>query len=255
MPKVLTNCPSCGMPLKAVELHCDSCGLTLRNDFELSACAKPPSPFSTLNKEQADFLLEFLRCQGKLIGVQQKLSLSYSAAKRKLTEILQTLHLTPEDPNYFQEEVIMQHLSPLPNSHLASEIIKAKLRDCGGRAVIQSARGNAYELRALPDGQSFFCSALPIDYTYDLFNIIVDLLVEQGGKARKGNGRNYRVGDPECDETTVVGVFATRYMKKVRGDSTYDPVFALAAILEWAGIAHNGRGYLELTAQYREMLA
>ena len=35
----------------------------------------------------------------------------------------------------------------------------------------------------------------------------------------------------------------------------FDPVFVLAAVLDWAGIAHNERGYLTLTADYRSMLS
>lgn len=35
----------------------------------------------------------------------------------------------------------------------------------------------------------------------------------------------------------------------------FDPVFVLAAVLDWAGIAHNERGYLTLTADYRSLLS
>ena len=42
-----------------------------------------------------------------------------------------------------------------------------------------------------------------------------------------------------------------QYFKKTEGISVVDPVFVLSAILDWAGIAHNERGYLELTADYR----
>ena len=34
--------------------------------------------------------------------------------------------------------------------------------------------------------------------------------------------------------------------------SVFDPVFVLAAVLEWAGIVINGRGELILTEAYRE---
>jgi len=53
-----------------------------------------------------------------------------------------------------------------------------------------------------------------------------------------------------CDEHTVVGAVAKNYAGKKVGDSVFDPVFVLAAVLEWAGIAHNGRGELVLTQQY-----
>lgn len=55
---------------------------------------------------------------------------------------------------------------------------------------------------------------------------------------------------PNCDESTVVGAVAKNYAGKKVGDSVFDPVFVLAAVLEWAGIVHNRRGELVLTQQY-----
>ena len=86
-----------------------------------------------------------------------------------------------------------------------------------------------------------------------IHKVIVELLLKQGGHARKGNGRNYKLGEPNCDHTTVVGAVAIDRGFK-NGESVFDPVFVLAAVLEWAGIAHNERGELVLTQQYRSML-
>ena len=55
----------------------------------------------------------------------------------------------------------------------------------------------------------------------------------------------------DCTEDTIVGCIAKEYAGKKEGMSVFDPVFVLSAILDWAGIAHNERGYLELTAEYR----
>jgi hypothetical protein len=79
---------------------------------------------------------------------------------------------------------------------------------------------------------------------------MADFLLQQGGKARKGDGRRYHYGAGDCTDDTVVGMLAKDYFGKQPGESTLDPVFVLAAVLDWAGIAHNGRGYLELTADY-----
>ena len=84
--------------------------------------------------------------------------------------------------------------------------------------------------------------------------MIVNLLVSLGGRARKGNGRNFKLGEPDCDETTVVGAIGYNYAHKKTGASVFDPVFVLAAVLEWAGIASNERGELILTAGYQEKL-
>ena len=52
----------------------------------------------------------------------------------------------------------------------------------------------------------------------------------------------------------MVGTIGKNYAHKNVGDSVFDPVFIMAAVLEWAGIAHNERGYLSLTADYRMKL-
>ena len=56
------------------------------------------------------------------------------------------------------------------------------------------------------------------------------------------------------EKTTVVGAIGYNYAHKEAGTSVFDPVFALAAILEWAGIASNERGELVLTTNYQEKL-
>ena len=56
-------------------------------------------------------------------------------------------------------------------------------------------------------------------------------------------------GYGDCTEDTIVGCIA-KDKGIAEGAYAYDPVFVLSAILDWAGIAHNKRGYLELTADY-----
>jgi hypothetical protein len=134
-----------------------------------------------------------------------------------------------------------------------SEIIKEKLLENRGSAIVYSMTGKSYEIRSCNDGCSFVCDQLPIKppYTYDVFDVIVDLLVEQGGRAEKGAGRSAKLGEPRCEESTIVGAIAKKYAGKSEGESVFDPVFVMAAVLEWAGIAHNERGYVELTTKYR----
>ena len=84
-----------------------------------------------------------------------------------------------------------------------------------------------------------------LDHEYSVFDVIVDVLRSQGGKAKKGYGRR-RLGDPGCEETTVAGAIMKNYFGKKPGESCYDPTFALVAILEWAGVVRNGWGYVEL---------
>lgn len=249
MKRMVSQCPCCNEMLKITTLQCPDCGMEMKNDFELSA-------FDRLNHEQYAFLMAFLKQRGNLKNVQNNLGVSYPTAKKKLDDLLIALELTSEEDEHEMEEIDMRNLVVNHNSTDASEIIKAKLLACGGRVIVYTARGLPCEIWADPDGKSFVSNKLPIkpNYEYSVFDVIVELLLANGGRARKGNGRNYKMGDPECDETTVVGAIAKKYVGKKNGESVFDPVFVFAAVLEWAGIAHNERGELVLTQSYKSML-
>lgn len=251
MQKPLIECPACHGELHISALRCPDCGMELKNSFELSQ-------FDKLSNDLYSFLVAFLRCRGNLKNVQNDLEISYPTAKKKLDDLLTALNLTEEPENNLMEweEPDMSKWFFDSNSTKASEIIKNKLKENGGRAVVHTASGLPCEIRMAADGVSFLSDKLPLNppFRYDVFDKVVDLLVANNGRARKGNGRNHRLGDPDCDETTVVGYIGKHYFKKEDGESVLDPVFVLAAVLEWAEIASNGRGELSLTASYRAKL-
>ena len=250
MNKPISKCPACQETLRISLLSCPNCGTELKGSFELS-------PFDKLGDEQYAFLLSFLRNRGNLKNLQEELQISYPTAKKTLDDILRQLGLI-EDTDLTDEEweaPDMENWTVDANSTKASEIIKAKIKENGGRVVIHTVTGLPCEIGLSADGKTFLSNKLPlIHYGIDVFDCIVELLLANGGRARKGNGRNFKLGDPNCDESTVVGYIGKHYSGKHDGDSVFDPVFVFAAVLEWAGIAHNGRGEISLTAAYREML-
>lgn len=247
MQKLISKCPVCHSQLNITTLQCPECGLELRNTFEYST-------FDKLDDDQYSFLIEFLRYRGNLKNVQIAMNISYPTAKKKLNDLLMILGLADEpEIDICEHEIInLDNLHVDASSTKASEIIKAKLKENGGRVVVHTARGLPCEVWAASDGISFICDKLPIKppFRFEVFDMIVDLLVASKGSAKKGNGRNYRVGQSDCDESTVVGYIAKKYFGKKDGDSTFDPVFVFAAIMEWAGLVINGRGELSLSAAY-----
>jgi hypothetical protein len=249
MAKLIGFCPACHEKLSVRALACNQCGLELRNDFELTA-------FDYLSPELLGFLMVFLQHEGNLKAVQSELGISYPNAKTKLNQILIHLNLNSELRSD-KEGMDMANIMVDSTSVKASEIIKAKLKACGGRANVRSINGKEYEIRADLDGRSFLCNELPIvpPYEYAVFDVIVDLLRRNGGKAYKGNGRNYKLGQSGCEETTIVGAIAKNYAGKKAGQSVFDPVFVLVAVLDWADIARNERGYIELTPSYKKLCA
>lgn len=246
MKRLVSQCPVCQQNLKISALQCPDCGLELRNSFEMSA-------FDKLSDEQYSFLMTFLKHRGNLKNLQSELRISYPLAKKRLDDLLMVLGITVAVSEEEPEEIDMRNIKIDTASKKASEIIKAKLVENGGRATVRTFTGELREIQATANGKQFLCPQL-IPYDYTVFDAIVDLLMKSPGyRARKGNARNFKLGEPGCEENTVAGSVLV-YMGKKPGESGLDPVFILAAVLEWAGIATNGRGYIALTANYRSML-
>ncbi len=245
--KFFGQCPVCGAALHVARLSCPGCKAEFPTDELLS-------PYERLAPEYAQFLQTFLACRGSMKDVQNELGISYPTAKKKLDELLLQLNLRSEEES---EIFDMSLFIPKESSAKASDIVRSKLYENSGRATVYSVTGKPYIIRAAKDGRSFLCSELPIKppLTYDVFDVIVDLLLREGGSARKGMGRNSPLGEGGCTEDTVVGAIGKYYFKAPTGKYVFDPVFVLAAVLDWADIARNERGYLTLTADYRSMLS
>ena len=244
MKQILSKCPECKGTLNISLLRCPDCGMELKKEYALSV-------FDRLEKEQYDFLLSFLKNRGNMKDVQLEQQISYPTAKKRLEELLISLELSEVPEKRERDEVDMSNLNIDYTSKKASEIIKAKIKDNGGKVTVFTSRGLPCEICAEPDGTTFSSDKLPIkpNYEYEVFDEIVKCLREQGGRAKKGNGRNFKLGEKGCEKNTVVGAIAVSRGYE-EGQSVYDPVFVMAAILEWAGIAKNGRGYLELTEEF-----
>lgn len=129
----------------------------------------------------------------------------------------------------------------------SSEIIIKKLKEAGGNVTIELLSKKEARVK-LVEKNNFTSDKLGwncLDFT--IFDIVTDFLKEQKDKtAPKGGSRNSSVGEGKCNKGTVMYEIATKYYGKVDGDSSFDPLFVVAAILSWAKIARNCRGYLEL---------
>ena len=249
MSKLINNCPACHRDLEIAVLRCPECGLELRNRFELSA-------FDLLDGQKMDFLMAFLKNRGNLKNVQNELQISYPTAKKRLDDLLSTLGIAAEEQvSDEQEEIDVKDIKVDHASTKASEIIKAKLVAAGGRANVRLLRGELREVAVSPDGKKFSSAVLrSAKYPFEVFDAIVDLLLDSPGyRAEKGNARNFKLGEPGCEESTVAGTVLA-FMGKKPGESGLDPVYILAAVLEWAGIAVNGRSEIALTAEYRSKI-
>lgn len=238
MAKLISSCPICGGGLHIPALKCGACGMELKSDFELN-------PFDRLPEDLYAFLLTFLKNQGNLKAVQEQMDLSYPAAKKKLLDLLNALGLEDNSFEGGQPAMDMSNWDVNTSSAKASDIVRAKLVACGGKTVVRTLQGKQYGVW-VESPNSFACDKIT-SYTYDIFDVIVEHIISQGGRAKKGSGRG-RLGDSNCGDDTIAAAILKDYWKR---DTGLDPAFVMLAILEWAGIVHNHRGYAELTQEYK----
>lgn len=234
------NCPVCEARLHISRLSCPQC----KAEFPIE---KEFFPFEYLNTEQKSFLLAFLKCGGNIKALEAEFNVSYPTIKKRHEELLIALGLK-EKNNIEREEIDMSIFGKLNReSKKASDVIKNKLYDNNGVVVISLPKGGACRISIADSGNAFESNKLGNQIVdFYVFDIIVDFLKNNGGEAPKGLGRSDRVGYGKCGPETVMYQIATQYYGKETGESTFDPLFVLAAMLEWAGIAENGWGYLRL---------
>jgi len=118
-----TRCPICQNELTLTRLHCEACDTTLDGRFV-------GGPFAHLTREQLDFVLTFIRCEGKLNRVETELGLSYPTLRNRLHEIIRALGYEPgkEETPEVAEDRRRQVLEDLDAGKLSAETAMRILR-------------------------------------------------------------------------------------------------------------------------------
>jgi hypothetical protein len=105
MNPMLTKCPVCGGDLVVTRLSCPSCETIIEGSFQpvggsLQGSFSPDQlkwllPFSRLNNEQMQFILTFIRCEGRFNRMEEELGLSYPTLRNRMNDILRAMGYEP----------------------------------------------------------------------------------------------------------------------------------------------------------------
>jgi len=90
MNRLLTKCPVCSGDLLVTRLYCPQCDTSVEGHFITTA-----NPFSPLTDEQINFVLTFVRCEGRFNRMEEELNLSYPTLRNRLYEIIRALGYEP----------------------------------------------------------------------------------------------------------------------------------------------------------------
>lgn len=93
MNMLLDKCPVCNSDLIVTSLHCNNCRTNIQGVFELAH-----TPLSNLNEDQLQFVLTFIRCEGKFNRMEEELELSYPTLRSRFNDILRVMGFEAEPP-------------------------------------------------------------------------------------------------------------------------------------------------------------
>lgn len=119
MNQMLSQCPVCKSELIVTRLFCLQCNTTLEGHFHPET-----NPFAPLAPEQMEFLLTFIRCEGRFNRMEEEMGLSYPTLRNRFNEILRSLGFEPgreEVPPRLTAEDRMRILDELAEGLISSE--------------------------------------------------------------------------------------------------------------------------------------
>ena len=99
MYPTLTRCPVCRNELTVTRLQCSTCDTVVEGQFSAGH-------FANLNAEQLDFIVTFVRVEGKLNRMETELGLSYPTIRNRLHEVIRAMGYEPgreEAPEIVEE--------------------------------------------------------------------------------------------------------------------------------------------------------
>lgn len=238
---IIGHCPVCKEELIATKLSCRNCGLELSNDFALNR-------FCFLSENDLAFIELFIQHNGNLKELQKQLNLSYPSVKKRLRSIQFSLGLSIEDETSQQLEPAIKQLPIYKNDSLVLQKIKQKLNETEGIALLTLPKGKTFHLYYEEYGNGICATNLPAKRIlyWSVFDDVITLLKQQGGKATKGNAMKGKLGSSELPLHSVEGYVAAHSYHAKEGDSCLRMISTISSILEWVGVCTNGYGYLEL---------
>jgi hypothetical protein len=126
MYKQLNKCPVCGENLTVTRLYCTHCDTTVNGHFDPAV-----GPFAQLNPEQTQFVVQFVRCEGRFTRLEEELNLSYPTLRNRLNEIVRAMGFEPgkeESPVRLSVDERRQILEDLDNGKITPTEAQRQLR-------------------------------------------------------------------------------------------------------------------------------
>jgi len=102
MQKLPEKCPICKSDILVTRIFCPRCDSIIEGHFQPQS-----GPFADLTEEQINFVLTFVRCEGRFNRMEEELNLSYPTLRNRLYDVIRALGYEPgkdEEPTLSAED-------------------------------------------------------------------------------------------------------------------------------------------------------
>lgn len=123
MQKLPEKCPICKSDILVTRFFCTQCDSSVEGHFEPYS-----GPLADLTDEQINFVLTFIRCEGRFNRMEDELNLSYPTLRNRLYDVIRALGfepgkdeaptLTTEDKRRILDELEEGKITPLQAQQL-----------------------------------------------------------------------------------------------------------------------------------------
>jgi hypothetical protein len=125
MQPIPNRCPLCGGELTVTRIYCRDCDTTYEGRFS-------GGQFSNLTQEQLNFMITFVRCEGKIKSMGEEIGLSYPTIRNRLHEVIRALGYEPgggDEPLGLTDQERQSILADLDAGKISAEEAMRLLRE------------------------------------------------------------------------------------------------------------------------------
>ena len=130
-----TKCPICGGGITVTRFHCDECDITIEGQFSPNT---QTGPLAQLTPEQLQFVITFVKCEGKLNRMEGEMNLSYPTLRSRLQDVVRAMGYEPGRSDSDREEAAAARITDEDRKRILDDLDAGRIDAEQAMKMLQS---------------------------------------------------------------------------------------------------------------------